>query len=367
LGQAVKAVSGMSLREFTTQRLFGPLGMKHTFFRDDHREVVPGQARAYVRGDTGSWRESVPNFDTVGATSLITSVDDMALWAAHLDASAALEHAMEQGGASTRTLGTDSGASTTRHYGAGWSVSETDGETVVAHSGSDAGYRSHFLRLPRRQWTAVTLCNTDADAEAANRRLANSMLGLTLATPASEVPKLATPSDWTKYQGTFLNQADGRVRRIVIGGGKLREDVDTNQYALQIEGPGRFSNQNLGTHVRVRMDGGRPVELTEESLDGVKTVYRAVSNWQPSDLRAFEGRYLSDEVDNVFEFRVENGTLILRARKDLYEELEPTIENGFNSGLGHFQFAMDAERRITAVRLSGERVRGVAFVKQSSP
>jgi CubicO group peptidase (beta-lactamase class C family) len=355
LGQVVQSVSGMSLREFTTRRLFQPLGMNRTFFRDDHREVVPGQARAYVKDDAGRWRESTPDFDTVGATSLVTSVDDMARWAAHLDASVSLEHRMEQGGAP---------ASTARHYGAGWSVSETGGETWVEHAGSDAGFRAHFLRLPDRRWTAVTLCNTDADAETANRQLAESLLGLPPAKPAGEVPKLANPPDWAKYEGVFASVADGRVRRIVIAGGKLREDVDTVQYALHIDDDGRFRNQNLGTNVTIRMEGGRPAELIEETRDGARAVYRAASGWKPKNLSPFEGRYRSDEIDNVFEFRVENGTLVLRARKDIREELEPTIENGFGSGLGHFQFAFDSAGRATGVMLSGERVRGVSFVKQ---
>jgi CubicO group peptidase (beta-lactamase class C family) len=79
LAQIVKRVSGQSFREFTTNRIFGPLGMRHTHFRDDHAEIVKHMAYGWVRsGDT--FRLSVTNFDTVGATSLLTTGEDLALW-----------------------------------------------------------------------------------------------------------------------------------------------------------------------------------------------------------------------------------------------------------------------------------------------
>jgi len=81
LAQIVKRVGGQSLREFTTQRIFIPLEMKNTHFRDDHAEIVKHIAYGYVDGDGGnSYRLGVTHFDTVGATSLLTTVEDLAQW-----------------------------------------------------------------------------------------------------------------------------------------------------------------------------------------------------------------------------------------------------------------------------------------------
>ena len=82
LAQIVKRVSGESLREFTLKRIFQPLGMKSTHFRDDHAEIVKHIAYGYVDGEGGenSYRLSVTNFDTVGATSLLTTVEDLSHW-----------------------------------------------------------------------------------------------------------------------------------------------------------------------------------------------------------------------------------------------------------------------------------------------
>jgi len=81
MGLIVKRVSGMSLREFTSKNIFEPLGMTHTHFRDDHAEIVKHNALGYGQEDKDRpFRLSVTNFDTVGATSLHTTVEDLQLW-----------------------------------------------------------------------------------------------------------------------------------------------------------------------------------------------------------------------------------------------------------------------------------------------
>ncbi|PYV61701.1 MAG: aminopeptidase, partial [Acidobacteria bacterium] len=50
-------------------------------FRDDHAEIVKHNALGYGREDKDKpFRLSVTNFDTVGATSLHTTVEDLQLW-----------------------------------------------------------------------------------------------------------------------------------------------------------------------------------------------------------------------------------------------------------------------------------------------
>ena len=76
----VKRVSGMPFREFTTKNIFAPLGMKNTFFRDDHAEIVKNNAYGYEPANCETFRFSITKLDTAGATSLHTTVEDLALW-----------------------------------------------------------------------------------------------------------------------------------------------------------------------------------------------------------------------------------------------------------------------------------------------
>src|SRR5271170_6831315 len=73
LAQIVKRVSGQSFREFTTSHIFEPLQMNNTRFRDDHAEVIKNIAYGYQPAQN-AFLISITNFDTVGATSLLTTV-----------------------------------------------------------------------------------------------------------------------------------------------------------------------------------------------------------------------------------------------------------------------------------------------------
>lgn len=79
----VKRVTGKTLREYAEEQMFRPLQMSQTHFHDDNGMVVPGRTRGY--GYRGAWKETVPNYSTVGATSLFTTVIDLVQWHRHLD------------------------------------------------------------------------------------------------------------------------------------------------------------------------------------------------------------------------------------------------------------------------------------------
>ena len=71
LGEIVKRVSGESLRNFTTERIFKPLGMTSTHFRVVVAELIHGQAYGYQPTKGGGWRLSVTNFDTAGQPAFL--------------------------------------------------------------------------------------------------------------------------------------------------------------------------------------------------------------------------------------------------------------------------------------------------------
>jgi CubicO group peptidase (beta-lactamase class C family) len=66
LAQVVSRLSGQSFPDFAMARLFQPLGMKHTHFRQNHGEIVKNLAYSYI-DDDHVLRLSLPNYDTFGA------------------------------------------------------------------------------------------------------------------------------------------------------------------------------------------------------------------------------------------------------------------------------------------------------------
>ena len=79
-GVIVQRVSGKSLAQFTHERLFQPLGMTHTGWRDNFRRVVPGRAIAYELGGGGAWLQDMPFENTYGHGALLTTVGDLLIW-----------------------------------------------------------------------------------------------------------------------------------------------------------------------------------------------------------------------------------------------------------------------------------------------
>ena len=77
---ALRRVSGRSLAEFAADRLFGPLGMRATRFRDDLTVPVPGLATGYTPAPDGSWRRADITEETVGDGGVVTSISDLAGW-----------------------------------------------------------------------------------------------------------------------------------------------------------------------------------------------------------------------------------------------------------------------------------------------
>src|SRR6185503_13599512 len=65
LSMVVRRASGMSLRDFAAERIFKPLGMTHTEFRDDHSALIPQRAIGYQPAGS-TYRISQPEFDVVG-------------------------------------------------------------------------------------------------------------------------------------------------------------------------------------------------------------------------------------------------------------------------------------------------------------
>ena len=80
LGVMVKRVSGQSLSAFTKERIFDPLGMRHTQFHDDYGALVPRRAYSYTKQDDDKYRYVALSYSNAGATSLFTSVEDLARW-----------------------------------------------------------------------------------------------------------------------------------------------------------------------------------------------------------------------------------------------------------------------------------------------
>lgn len=366
LATIVSRVSGKSFREFTTERIFRPLGMKNTHFRDNFNEIVKGQAYGYSPAP-GTFRLSVTNFDTAGATSLLTTVEDLARWHANFDShvvgGGTLVPTMLQRGVLNNGQTID--------YAFGISHGTYRGAATIGHGGSDAGYRSTFLRFPDERFGVATLCNiATANPTQLAQRVADVYLARVLKGPAittgpdtrPEVP--LTPEALAPLAGLYWNAREAQALRFVIEGGKLHLATGTARQPLKSLGNGRFARA-AGQGPEVAFDlasPGRQVTVGTDVLDRVEP-------WTPdaTALAAFAGAYRSDEVEAVYHITMKAGALRLERLKSAPATLEPVLADTFRAPLGIVRFTRDGNGAIAGFAIEAGRVRGLKFWKEKTP
>jgi CubicO group peptidase (beta-lactamase class C family) len=174
LSVIVKRVSGRTLREFAADNIFGPLGMAHTQYRDDHTALIANRAMAY------DWNEkkrsfvlNVSYFEQTGDGAVHTSVEDLMRWDENF-------YSGRVGGSPFLAEIQDPGKlnnGKTLDYAKGLMVGNYRGLRTVMHGGAWGGYRAQLLRFPEQHFSVVCLCNlSSAQPDARARRVADAYL-----------------------------------------------------------------------------------------------------------------------------------------------------------------------------------------------
>lgn len=170
----VDRLSGMSFADFSKRRIFEPLGMTNTQWRDDHRRIVKGRAVAYSTA-SGGYEIEMPFENVHGNGGLLTTVGDLLKWNENFVTpkvgTAALLAEQQRLGKLKNGRDMD--------YGLGLYVRPLDGVKNVYHSGSTAGYRAHLNRFPDTNTSVAVLCNgSDGEATRAANEVSRLYLGL---------------------------------------------------------------------------------------------------------------------------------------------------------------------------------------------
>ncbi|MFI6600610.1 serine hydrolase domain-containing protein [Nonomuraea sp. NPDC050536] len=185
----VRRVSGQSLADFARERIFTPLGMDDSIFRDD--AGVPLARMAYGYDNHGHPpRRADTEESAVGDGGLVTSVRDLAPWFGFL--------------ADGRVLGADLrdvlqeravlADGTTLPYACGIYHHDVAGRAAVRHAGGMHGYLSELLYVPGEDLGVAVLSNQrDLDPVRLAERLVRLLLGEPETAAAHEPARLPVP------------------------------------------------------------------------------------------------------------------------------------------------------------------------------
>lgn len=360
----VERVTGESFASFSRKRIFEPLGLTSTQWRDDYRRVVPGRSSAYaIRG--GEVVIDRPIEDVHGNGGLLTTVEDLLRWDEALRTGALggprFVEEMHRPGVLNdgRTI----------DYASGLQVGSYRGVPRVSHTGSTSGYRAFLARFPEQGLVLALLCNVGSvNPGAVGNQVADLFLG-DLPEVRRPAPPRAVPvpeGTLRDREGLYRNARSGEPMRLVRDGGALRVEAGPPLRALSRE---EFQVGEGERRFRFPAAAG-PVASFEEFQDGFRVaIWERVEGRLPglSELQAMAGLYHSEDAAVTLELRVEEGQAVLYRRPGSRFPMTPVYEDAFRSGLGFIRIIRGGGGEIRELSLRQERVHDLRLRRVSGP
>lgn len=247
----VRRLTGVSLADFASDRLFGPLGMRATHFRDDLAVLVRGIAEGYTRGPDGRWLRAQNLESVVGDGALVTSIADLTRWQDFMLTGAVLGTAIRD--ALLRRAVVAGGLQLP--YSLGLEITTVGGHGMYLHSGYIPGFRSVLAYLIDDGIAIAVLANRDDTYPAAMAvRIAQRVLGLPAERPPARLDLSAARTAQPAVAGLWyspdldvyvtlaaaddgsLEQSEGewRVRYVPVADGTWRSVEGTTSIRLRL-------------------------------------------------------------------------------------------------------------------------------------
>ena len=173
LAEVVRRVTGAPLGAIARERLFEPLGMADSWFRERETPLPTRAARGHFRASDGRLHVEPARFHSVGSGGLWTTAADLEIWAQELT------HGRLLDGSLAKTLTTRGALSDGHpiHYAWGLSVRTHRGLPIVSHGGTFPGWESKFVVFPEQQTAIVVLANSqELDVSTLAFRIADDVL-----------------------------------------------------------------------------------------------------------------------------------------------------------------------------------------------
>ena len=358
LGIVVKRVSGQSLREFAAERIFAPLGMTSTQFRDDFTTLVRGRADGYARRGTG-WRLATPNYDVYGSTNLFTTVGDLLSWAANLDAPKVGDSSIVRQMSTSAVLA--NGEAT--NYGFGLSLWKDRGTPVIEHEGGDPGFRAYLGRYPQHGLAIVVLCNAPSNPVALGHSIAAVYLDSVLGKPApagTTKPAAVSPEALARHAGVYFRPRTLEVVEMTVRTGEL---FTSRQGGIKLQpiNENRFVAADRPLQIDFEPSGyvalfpGRQPIRFDRQTPFVMT---------PAVMASYAGDYFSDELSSVYHVTVADSTLVLKTGTSNGIVARPVFTDTFVRGQITIQFIRDSTG-VSGFEISHPRARRLAFTRIS--
>ena len=355
--EIVERVSGKKFGEFVGERIFKPLGMTNSSWRDDYRKLVPGRAQGYSKsGPNEPWMLNMPIMNVIGNGGMLTTVGDWLKWNAALDARtfgepfvAALE---------TQAVLNDGRKIS---YALGLDVGSYKGLKEVAHSGGTAGYQTYLARFPEKKLSVAALCNGAPPFSGdIVYSVVDEIFGPFPTPPAQPEAAKIPEEQLKKYVGTWRNEKTRNANTVVLDKGELK----LNGGALRPSTDGAFMLGDRKTKFVVSKEGG-PSMMEIANTDGSITRLFYEQPWSPTaaDLASFAGDWYSDEAGVRATLVLEGDKAFIVVKPTIKLPLRPVFKDAFAAPGQMIWFTRAASGKVDMLHVGASRMRDMHFVR----
>ena len=382
LSLVVERVSGQPFRHVLRERIFAPLGMHDTTLAPSDFEIHRGMATLHEpvpAEEGGGWRRGIsPPEDVGGEGSIVSTVDDMLRWLAHLRG----PRRVVGRDASWRQMLTPTRLNdgTEIPYGLGLMVHGYRGVEVIHHAGGVNGALCQMITVPAQALDIILMTNgAPVSPTALSYRIIDAVLGdARLDAPTPEAASAAfTPMLGTRYHApgsglvaAFAEAPDGRLGLSFLNHAPLplKDDGERLQIDLDAIAIGPISVAKAA----LARDGEAPSTL-EIREGGHAERYQRLPATPPGARAASDGllgRYQCADMAAQAQLRLEGERLRLElvgayGRQTLDLEVWADDVLGLQPALGVLNLERDADRRVRCWRLDTLRSRGLRFERRS--
>ncbi len=351
----VERVSKQKFPAFVEERLFKPLNMKSSSWRDDYQRVVPGRAQAYSRQGTGPWRLNMPFMNVYGNGGMLTTVGDWMKWNAMLDSrslGAPLVNALE-----TRGVLNDGRKIA---YALGLTVDTYKGMKDVSHGGATAGYQTFLARYPDQKVSVGVMCNgTSPSAGEIAANITDEIFGPYPETPKTE-PAKVSEEESKKFVGVWRNEKTHAPARFVVDNGVPK----WRGASLVSIGGGQFTAG--ANRLKFSLDkDGQPIAAETIDSEGEVLRYVPEKEWKPTpaDLSSFKGDWFSEEAGATYTVAVEADKAFIKQRPVTNLPMQPLYKDHFIVQGYIVWFTRDKDGKVDGMHVGASRMRDMPFVR----
>lgn len=348
----IERISGKPFAEFTAAHLFEPLGMNHTKWRSDFREVIANRAIAYSK-EKGTYVQNMPFENVHGPGGLLTTTADLLRWNQLLETHELFGSEIAQLRVKKGILNDGNEIS----YAAGLTNGMVNGYPEISHSGATAGYRAWLAYYPTMKLSVVLLSN---DASFNPTRTGRDIAEIFLGEEPTVQPKTLefislSESEAKAWEGFYRNTKVSEPRNALA--------IEYRDGTLMVNrSPAKALHKDTLYYNGIKL--ARTVNAVQVfEQDAITKFNRAAPPVADAkSIQHFVGVYHSDDADVTFRIELKDGMLnVFRKPGDAYV-LKPIFQDGFQSdGNDVYEFRRDKKGKITGFDVSLPRANRIPF------